>query len=143
MGGTADTAIVRPLPAVAQGGAVVSGAETGGRALRGFKFLLAVLLLPACVGMTQGFGDVFFSLKNRLWIEAVGVPAEVRWFMGGAAIFGVFVALVHRPLTSYVFGHELCHALAAWLCLGSVSNLRASASGGQVTTSKSNTFIGS
>jgi hypothetical protein len=35
----------------------------------------------------------------------------------------------------------LVHALAAWLCLGKVNNLAASARGGQVTTSKSNTFI--
>jgi hypothetical protein len=49
--------------------------------------------------------------------------------------------LLWRPVNIYVFFHEVSHALATWLCLGKVSNFTASAQGGQVTCSKSNTFI--
>jgi len=141
MGGLTDTAVVRPLPAAAQGAAIATGAEAGGGGLRVVKFMATAALLPACIGFTQGFGDVFFSLKNRVWIEVAGLPQDVRWFLGGAVAFAIFTVLVYRAVTLYVLGHELTHALATWLCLGSVSNLRASANGGQVTTSKSNTFI--
>lgn len=141
MGASADTAVLRPLTSAVQGTSAATVGEASGVGTRVVKFLAAVALLPVCIGFTQGFGDVFLSLKNRVWIEVVGLPQDVRWFLGGVAIFAIFTALVYRAVTLYVFSHELCHALATWMCLGSVSNLRASANGGQVTTSKSNTFI--
>lgn len=56
-------------------------------------------------------------------------------------MFAILGILLWRPVLLYVFSHELVHALAAWLCLGKVTNLSASTTGGQVTVNKSNTFI--
>lgn len=41
----------------------------------------------------------------------------------------------------YVFGHELTHALAAWLCGGRVKRFKVSARGGHVVVSKSNWWV--
>ena len=146
MGGATDTATIRPLaggaPAKPQAaaGARPAGA-TGGAGLRVLKLLLALCLIPACVGITLGMYDHFTGLWTRLNFGMTGLGALFKWFATGVAAFSIFAILLWRPVVLYVFGHELVHALATWMCMGKVSNLTASASGGQVTTSKSNTFI--
>lgn len=142
MGGSADTVAVRPLDAAAVTSPRASAAGSGGNAwLRGAKLLVAILLLPACLGFTQGFSAHFLHLGAKVRVQMLGWPVEVQWLGWGILAFTIFAALLWRPLMPYLFAHELVHALATWLCLGRVSNLRVSATGGQVTTSKSNTFI--
>lgn len=105
------------------------------------KFLAALALIPACVGLTLGVHNHFLSAWSRVNLAVAGPGALLRYFILGAVAFAVLAILLWRPVTLYVFSHELVHALATWLCLGKVSNLAASTTGGQVTTSKSNTFI--
>lgn len=140
MGGPLDTAVARPVGAAAPAPGVES-ASGGGLLARGFKLLLAILLIPACIGFSLGFHECVFGLKERLGIALFGWPTAMKWFAGGAAAFAALAVLFWRPVIVYVFAHELVHALATWLCLGQVTNLQASAAGGKVTTSKSNTFI--
>jgi hypothetical protein len=139
--GAADTATVRP-------GGEVAGARSGAKASgesaawpRWLKCILAFLLLPACVGFTVGLHHHLYDLGTRLRVALWGAGSVTQWFLGGALAFALLALLLWRPVTVYVFAHELVHALATWLCLGRVANLSASAAGGQVTTSKSNTFI--
>lgn len=143
MGATANTAPARPLSAPSPAKAVTSPAASGGGIvpLRIFKFLAALALIPLCAGLTLGAHDYFLSLTSRVSLAVFGAGSVMRWFVGGAGTFGLLAILLWRPIVVYVFAHELVHALATWLCLGSVSNLKASTSGGQVSTSKSNTFI--
>jgi len=146
MGGTADTVTMRPFGAGTAGAKpqaapAVPGAAAGRIGLRLLKFLLALALIPACVGMTIGIHDHFLAAWPRLNLAVCGPGALLRWFLLGAVGFAVLAILLWRPVMLYVFGHELVHALATWLCLGKVTNLSASTTGGQVTTSKSNTFI--
>lgn len=146
MGGSADTVAMRPQNAAgaprAQGAASSApGAASGGAAWRILKFLVALLLIPGCVGLTLGVHDHFLSAWPKLNLAVYGPGALLKWFLIGAASFAALGILLWRPVTLYVFSHELVHALAAWVCLGKVSNLSASTTGGQVSTSKSNTFI--
>lgn len=46
-----------------------------------------------------------------------------------------------RPIRTYVFGHELTHALAAWMTGGKVKHFHVSKKGGSVTVSKTNFFV--
>lgn len=139
MEGTLSKAPPRP----SGGGTPVSksgaGTASGGPAVwRYFKFLAAFALLPICFGMTRGV----FDLVQSGWTHASSNIHDLTlWFGGGAALFMVVAVALWRPVVVYVFGHELVHALATWLCLGSVSNFKASATGGSVTSSKSNTLI--
>jgi hypothetical protein len=143
MGGAADTVAVRPIGAVANASQAPAAPVTakGAVGLRILKFLLALALIPACVGVALGVRDYSLTAWTKLNLVVFGPSALATWFLGGAIVFAVFAVLLWRPVVLYVFGHELAHALATWLCLGKVSNLRASTNGGQVSTSKSNTFI--
>jgi hypothetical protein len=148
MGAATETAM-RPLNASAANAqrpqnaapAAPAASKSGGAGLRIVKFFVAAALIPACVGMALGINDHFSTLMTRVNVMVFGPNTLMKWFFGGGIGFGIFAILLWRPVVLYVFGHELVHAFATWLCLGKVSNLTASASGGQVTTSKSNTFI--
>jgi len=146
--GAADTAAPRPALASSDGGggarpagtSAASGAA-GSAGLRVIKFFCAICLIPACVGFSIGAHDHFLNTWSRMHLAVNGPGVMLKWFIGGGLMFGIVAVLLWRPIVLYVFGHELAHALATWMCLGKVSNLTASASGGQVTTSKTNTFI--
>src|SRR5436190_17613151 len=104
--------------------------------VRLFKLMAALALLPVCVGMTLGAQEFFGR-----YLAKHNARDLLSWFSYGAGTFALLAILLWRPVVVYVFGHELMHAIATWVCLGKVSNLKASANGGQVTSSKSNTLI--
>jgi hypothetical protein len=98
-----------------------------------FKLIIAILLLPVCIGAA-----------SALWlvIRASG-SADATWvpFLAGAACWIVVYLLLPRPMWVYVVGHELTHALWVWVMGGSVKKFRATSSGGHVIVSKTNFLI--
>jgi hypothetical protein len=94
------------------------------------KTIIAILLLPVCVGA-----------GSTLWIvlRASG-EADTTWvpFLAGAACWVVIYVLLPKPMWVYVFGHELTHALWTWLIGGRVKKFKASAKGGHVVVTKTN-----
>jgi len=143
---------MRPLNSGGAGGGAAAGGKladaatgapgSGGSAgLRIIKFFTAIALIPLCIGLTLGVHAYFMGSWSRMNYAVFGPGTMLNWFLGGAGVFALFAVLLWRPIVVYVFAHEVTHALAAWMCLGKVSNLTASARGGQVTTSKTNTFI--
>jgi hypothetical protein len=143
MGAATDTAALRPLNAGGAGekSKPSGGLADGGSVLRAIKFIAALALIPLCAGLAIGIHDHINTLWNQLKFAVFGPGPLLRHFFAGAVFFGGVTILLWRPVVVYVFAHEAVHALATWLCLGKVSNLTASAKGGQVTSSKSNTFI--
>lgn len=102
-----------------------------------FRLLLGIALLPACWGVSLVFVDsvrIATASDGALGVESLSL-------IGGAAIFALAWAVLPHPVKTYVFGHELTHAL--WgLCFGArVGKVRVSASGGSVNLSKTNVFI--
>jgi hypothetical protein len=97
------------------------------------KTILAILLLPVCVGA-----------GSALWrvLRASG-EADTTWvpFLAGAACWLVIYLLLPKPMWIYVFGHELTHVLWTWLHGGRVKKFKASAKGGHVVVTKSNFAI--
>jgi hypothetical protein len=97
------------------------------------KFILALLLLPICAGAIRA-----------LWLvlRAAG-SADTAWvpFLGGAACWMVIFGLLPKPMWIYVLGHELTHALWAWLFGGQVKKMKISSQGGHVVISKTNFVI--
>lgn len=98
-----------------------------------WRLLLGIVLLPWCVGATWAL----------LAVVRVSGSAPSFWvaLLGGAASWGVVFFLLPKPLWIYVVGHELTHALWAWMFGGRVRSLRASAQGGEVVVTRSNTLI--
>lgn len=97
------------------------------------KTIVAVLLLPLCIGAVVALVRV---------VRATG-GADLFWvaFLGGAACWVVVFLLLPKPMLVYVFGHELTHALWAWLFGGRVKQFKATADGGHVVVSKANFVI--
>jgi peptidase M50B-like protein len=97
------------------------------------KFIIAILLLPVCAGAAMALGRV---LRASYGADTVWVP-----FLAGAACWLVIFLLLPRPMWIYVFGHELTHALWAWLFGGRVKKMKVTSEGGHVVVSKTNFLI--
>src|SRR5215510_10299540 len=94
------------------------------------KTLVAIFLLPACVGAA-----------SALWkaVRASG-SADTIWVatLSGAACWLAIYLLLPKPMWVYVLGHELTHAIWAWFFGAEIKNLRVTSSGGHVAVTKTN-----
>ncbi len=103
------------------------------RVLKWLKFLIAILLLPVCAGATMALGAVLRACGGA---DTIWIP-----FLGGAACWCVIFFLLPKPMWIYVFGHELTHALWAWLFGGRVKKMKVTSKGGHVIITKTNFLI--
>lgn len=94
---------------------------------------MSVLLLPACYGVTLALWSLLRPFKD--------VPEGSFYFFGGVASYFAFQWVFFRPIRTYVFGHELTHALAAWMTGGHVKHFHVSKKGGSVSVTKTNFFV--
>jgi len=97
------------------------------------KAIIAVLLLPVCVGTVKTLVTVIHQAgsADRVWLP----------LLAGAAAWVVVFLLLPRPMWLYVFGHELTHAVWTWAFGGSVKGFKAGSKGGHVITTKNNFLI--
>lgn len=98
------------------------------------RWAVAVALLP-----------VLWSLSHQLANMAPSVAREglrSLWpYLAGAAGYLAFERLISRPMSLYVFGHELTHAVSGILSGAKIHSFKSTAKGGEVHLSKSNAFI--
>ena len=97
------------------------------------RFCIAILLLPLCYGVSKGLWIILHRFQN--------VPEGSFYFFAGVLSYFAFQWAFFRPIRTYVFGHELTHALAAWMTGGKVRHFHVSKKGGSVTVSKTNFFV--
>ena len=127
--------------------------------MRVWKFLIALLLLPACVALTRaawdagrtGLGGDLPPAEGRTVSPGPSVgtasgpdrvgPRPVLAFGAGYALWLAVFVLLPQPMRTYVLGHELTHALWALLMGARVSGLRVRKTGGRVMTTKTNWAI--
>ncbi|HXJ57843.1 MAG TPA: hypothetical protein VNU68_14400 [Verrucomicrobiae bacterium] len=97
------------------------------------KRLLALVLLPVGAGAALALARLLRVTGN----------ADTFWvaFLGGAGCWLTIFLLLPKPMWVYVFGHELTHALWAWLFGGRVKKFKVTAKGGHVVITKSNFLI--
>lgn len=97
------------------------------------KLILAILLLPLCVGAGFALWQVIRSSgkADTIWVA----------ILSGAACWLVIYLLLPKPMWVYVFGHELTHVLWTWLFGGRVKKFKTSANGGHVIVTKNNFLI--
>jgi hypothetical protein len=69
--------------------------------------------------------------------------ADTTWvpLLGGAACWMAVFVWLPKPMWIYVFGHELTHALWAWLFGGRVKRMKVTSEGGHVVISRTNFVI--
>lgn len=97
------------------------------------KFIIAVLLLPVCIGAARALWRVLYTCGS----------ADTTWvpLLAGGACWIVIFLLLPKPMWIYVFGHELTHALWTWLFGGRVKKMKVTSGGGHVVISKTNFVI--
>ena len=103
--------------------------------MRWLKLLIALLLLPSCVGVTGAAWQA-----GRVVLGGTNFGPAMAFGAGYLLWLLVFIFLP-KPVRTYVLGHELTHAAWALLMGARVSGLSVRKSGGQVRTSKTNWAI--
>lgn len=101
------------------------------------RLLLGLLLLPACWGLLRALVDAILVGTE----SSGGLSVEALSLLGGIAAFSLCWMSLPHPIRTYVFGHELTHALWGLLFGARPSDVRVSASGGSVRLTKTNLLI--
>jgi len=98
------------------------------------KMFVGILLLPVCLATAKALWAV---------VAQIGGGADRVWLpmLAGVACWIVVFLLLPKPMWVYVFGHELTHAVWAWIFGGRVRGFKAAAEGGHVVSTKSNFLI--
>lgn len=102
-----------------------------------FRLVLGILLLPAAWGMARALIDAIViaaGAEGALSVESLSL-------LGGIAAFALVWAAVPHPVRTYVFGHELTHALWGLFFGARPSKIKISANGGSVMLTKENFLI--
>ena len=100
---------------------------------KAIKIIITVLFIPVAIASTKAF---FGSLDNLMFINI-----NSSLLVGGFFAYPVFRIVLVKPTYFYALGHEVVHVLATWLCGGKVTSFHVSQKGGEVTTTKTNSFI--
>jgi hypothetical protein len=98
------------------------------------RILIATLVLPLAAGLSVSLLDVILNLGKNVSQQAVP-------FWIGAVSYFFFQVIFARPVRTYVFGHELTHALAGLLSGARLKKFNVTAKGGSVVLTKTNIFI--
>jgi len=101
--------------------------------LKLFKFIIALLLVPVCIG---GARTLWFVVSAAGSADVVWVP-----LLAGVACWLVIYLLLPKPTLVYVFGHELTHAFWTLIFGGKLKRFKATSKGGHVVVSKDNFLI--
>lgn len=101
------------------------------------RLLIGLLLIPMC----WAFGRTLVEAVLAASGAEGAFNAESVSFLGGIAAFGLCWSTISHPIRTYVFGHELTHALWGLLFGARPSDVRVSESGGSVKLTKSNFII--
>ncbi|MFH1753297.1 MAG: M50 family metallopeptidase, partial [Candidatus Omnitrophota bacterium] len=98
------------------------------------KGVTGVLLIPALIGVSKSFFEILTGMGGTSGVGS-------KKFLMGALAYVIMHLFIVKPNYIYVFGHEMMHAVATFLCGGRVNSFRASKEGGAVETTKTNAFI--
>jgi hypothetical protein len=98
------------------------------------RILIALLLIPVAIGLSVSLFEILINLGKNVSQQAVP-------FWVGAGSYFLFQLIFFKPIRTYVFGHELTHALAGLLSGARLKKFKVSASGGSVELTKTNIFI--
>lgn len=117
----------------------VAEAVKAERVLRFKGWFALLVLLPVLFITVCALVEFFFraNIQRHFWRTD-----EFLFFLAGTLVWGVAYWAGWRPVTLYVFAHEVTHLLVAkYLFRGKIFDWKFSASGGYVETNKSNTWI--
>jgi len=100
------------------------------------KPLTAILLLPLTYALLRLFGD----LTGIAWGDLTSRDL-IWWTIYGVAFWTALFFIFRPPISFYVIGHELSHALFAWMQGVKVLSFKIHAGGGQIEVERTNWLI--
>jgi hypothetical protein len=98
------------------------------------RIFFGLLLFPFAISLTWNIFLLIIALGDR-------ATNSVLPFIGGVASYFIFQAVLFRPIRTYVFGHELTHAVAGLLSGAKLKSFKVTSKGGSVTLTKTNIWI--
>jgi len=101
------------------------------------RLLIGLALLPLCWAFIRALLDAVVQSAGATGIAS----AETIALLGGMAAFVLSWMALSHPVKTYVFGHELTHAIWGLAFGARPSDLRVGESGGSVRLTKSNLLI--
>ncbi|MCS7151670.1 MAG: hypothetical protein NZ928_04750 [Endomicrobia bacterium] len=97
------------------------------------KFLYGVLLLPMCYVLISTLIFVLSKIELSNYL--------VQYFLFGIITYVLIHFFFYKPISIYVFSHELVHVISAYLCGSKIKKVKISTNQGSVNVDKVNTFI--
>ena len=97
------------------------------------KIILALLLLPFCVGSVMALWQVIIRSGNTQTIWLTTLIGAISWI--------IIYIFIPEPRWMYVLGHELTHALWSLPFGGKLKKIKVSSRGGHVAITKSNFLV--
>ncbi len=95
--------------------------------------VIGLLLIPFGIGATFAFIKILSGV--------LVLTHEHYNFLAGFGGYFLIHVLLYKPLSMYVFGHELTHAIWTFMFGGNVKSIKVSPRGGRVVVTKSNFLI--
>jgi hypothetical protein len=105
--------------------------------MRFVRFVVGIILIPFCIAGTS----TLWSLIMKLDPGDQAVPYPLMALVAGFLLWQMIFIFLPRPVRTYVFAHELTHALWGTLMGARVSKFKVSKAQGSVTLSKTNFLI--
>jgi hypothetical protein len=96
-----------------------------------FKILLAIFLVPFCIGSVMALWQIIVTTGSVWAIWAMTLTGALVWLL-------IYIFLP-EPKWIYVLGHELTHALWSFAFGGRLKKIKVNSTGGHVLTTKANT----
>ncbi len=106
--------------------------------MRPLKWLVGLLLIPACVGVTQSLAGLLDALSGG---TLHGISVSVWGLILGSLLWLFMYLVMPRPVRTYVLAHELTHALWGWAMGAKISGIKVSKKGGHVKLNRTNFLI--
>ena len=106
--------------------------------MRWIRRLIGVLMLPLCAATAHTLWDLLVGLQVNS--PRLVSPAAAS-LAAGFALWVILYACLPRPVRTYVWAHELTHALWAWVFGFRVLGIRVRKNSGAVTLSDSNFLV--
>ena len=98
------------------------------------RFIVSILFVPLLLVLVYDFVWLFFSFAGK-------TNSNIVPFWIGIAFYFLFQVIFFKPMSTYVFGHELTHAFAGLLSGAKIKKFKVSSNKGSVTLTKDNVFI--
>lgn len=105
--------------------------------MRLLRFITGLLLLPLCAAVTKTLAGLVTGLETG----EQAVPYQVIALVCGFLLWQLIFIFLPRPVRTYIFAHELTHALWGWFMGARISRFRVSRDNGSVTLSKTNFLV--